>query len=174
MSPLETQTNILPFLSACTAIAPTFMSLGNHEWMVDQEDLAAITATGVTLLDNRWIERNGLVIGGLTSGYVTDYRRFKATQTTELRYPRREDIAGIAIRVGQNIKNNRYSNQWIAKLNDLFNQLLVYGFNINDLVPLIFYENIRTLYKFGYKKTYNDYRNCPNANNVEWNVSSIL
>ena len=95
LSPLETQTNVLPFLAACTAIAPTFMSLGNHEWMVDQEDLAAIMATGVTLLDNRWIERDGLVIGGLTSDYVTDYRRFKATQTTELRYPRREDFAGI-------------------------------------------------------------------------------
>lgn len=30
-SPLETQSNVLPFLSGCAAIAPTFLSLGNHE-----------------------------------------------------------------------------------------------------------------------------------------------
>ena len=113
VSPLETQTNILPILSACTAIAPTFLSLGNHEWMVDQEDLAAIMATGVTLLDNRWIERNGLVIGGLTSGYVTDYRRFKATQTTELRYPRREDIAGIGGVV--HARNHKPETEWLEE-----------------------------------------------------------
>lgn len=74
-SPLETQTNVLPFLSACAAIAPTFMSLGNHEWMVDQEDLAALTATGVMLLDNSWAERDGMVIGGLSSGYVNKTAR---------------------------------------------------------------------------------------------------
>ena len=94
-SPLETQTNVLPFLSACAAIAPTFMSLGNHEWMVDQEDLAALTATGVMLLDNSWAERDGMVIGGLSSGYVTDYRRFRAKSGSSDRYPRQESISGI-------------------------------------------------------------------------------
>ena len=64
-------------------------------WMVDQEDLAAITATGVTLLDNSWIERDGLVIGGLTSGYVTDYRTFRAESGSSDRYPRQESISGI-------------------------------------------------------------------------------
>lgn len=92
---METQANVLPFLSACAAIAPTLLSLGNHEWMVDEKDLAAITATGVTVLDNRWIERDGLVIGGLTSGYVTDYRRFRAESGNSDRYPRQESISGI-------------------------------------------------------------------------------
>ena len=98
-SPLETQANVLLFLSACASIAPTFMSLGNHEWMVDQEDLAAITATAVTVLDNDWrsitVDGNEIILGGLTSGYVTDYRRFHATQPAEPRYPRREDLYGI-------------------------------------------------------------------------------
>ena len=71
------------------------MSLGNHEWMVDQEDLATLTATCVTLLDNSWVEQDGLAIGGLTSGYVTDYRTFRAESGSSDRYPRQESISGI-------------------------------------------------------------------------------
>ena len=36
---------VLPFLKACTEIAPTFMSLGNHEWTLYDEDIAAIHHT---------------------------------------------------------------------------------------------------------------------------------
>ena len=94
-SPLDTQEHVLPFLTGCAAIAPTFLSLGNHEWMLDEDDLAAIRSTGVVVLDNSWVEQNGVVIGGLTSGYVTDYRRFRATQDTSVRYPRKDTISGI-------------------------------------------------------------------------------
>ena len=45
MSPLQTQANVLPFLTACACLAPTFLSLGNHEWMLDQEDLDMIRST---------------------------------------------------------------------------------------------------------------------------------
>ncbi len=98
-SPLETQKNVLPFLRSCASIAPAFMSLGNHEWMVDQEDLRHLSSTGVTVLDNSYqtitMDNKKVVIGGLTSGYVTDYRAFRSTQPVEPRYPRREDIAGV-------------------------------------------------------------------------------
>lgn len=98
-SPLETQTNVLPFLSACAAIAPTYLSLGNHEWVADQEDLRLLSSTGVTVLDNEWksitVGAKEIVIAGLTSGYVTDYRAFRSTQPAEPRYPRREDLYGI-------------------------------------------------------------------------------
>jgi predicted MPP superfamily phosphohydrolase len=98
-SPLETQTNVLPFLSACASIAPTFLSLGNHEWMVDQEDLDMIRSTGMTVLDNNWrsitVGGKEIILAGLTSGYVTDYRAFRSTQPAKPRYPRREDLYGI-------------------------------------------------------------------------------
>ena len=98
-SPLETQENVLPFLSGCAAVAPTFLSLGNHEWMLDDADLAAIEATGVVVLDNSWVDTvvdgHKIVIGGLTSGYVTDYRRFRTTQDGAVRYPRKENLSGI-------------------------------------------------------------------------------
>ena len=95
VSPLVSQTNVLPFLRGCAAVAPTFLSLGNHEWMLDEADLERIAVTGVVVLDNCWVERDGLVIGGLTSGYVTDYRGFRATQDRAERYPKKENLNGI-------------------------------------------------------------------------------
>ena len=75
ISPLVSQPYVLPFLERCAGIAPTYLSLGNHEQALDQKDLETIVNTGVTVLDNNWAQRNGVVIGGLTSAYVTDYRR---------------------------------------------------------------------------------------------------
>ena len=98
-SPLDTQENVLPFLRACAAIAPTYLSLGNHEWMLDKDNLAVISNTGVVVLDNRWVKHNGVVIAGLTSGYVMDYRRFLATldeqERAKGRYPKEHTISGI-------------------------------------------------------------------------------
>ena len=94
-SPLETQENVLPFFRACADLAPSFLSLGNHEQMLLPSDLDLISSTGVVVLDNTWTEWNGVVIAGLTSGYVTDYRRFKATQGGAERYPKKEDLSGI-------------------------------------------------------------------------------
>ena len=37
---------VLSFLKACAEIRPTFMSLGNHEWMLCEEDFAIMTETG--------------------------------------------------------------------------------------------------------------------------------
>lgn len=92
---VEKQENVMPFLRSCASIAPTYLSLGNHEWMLSADDMERIRSTGVVVLDNNWIERDGMVIGGLTSGYVTDYRSFRSTQPAEPRYPRRDDFYGI-------------------------------------------------------------------------------
>lgn len=99
VSPLETQKNVLPFLSSCASIAPTFVSLGNHEWMLDSADLETVANTGVTVLDNRWVEKDGVILGGLTSGHVTDYRRFKAGTDGTVRYPQRQSLPGIRVTV---------------------------------------------------------------------------
>ena len=77
-SPLDAQENVLPFLRACAGIAPSFLSLGNHEQYLDAADLKRIRSTGVTVLDNDWIARDGLIIGGLTSASVMACRRFRA------------------------------------------------------------------------------------------------
>ena len=71
---VQSEKNVLPFLSECAQIAPTYMSLGNHEVMLNQDDLELISQTGVELLDNRFVKTDKYVIGGLTSAYVSRYR----------------------------------------------------------------------------------------------------
>lgn len=88
-SPLEEQENVLPFIAMCANIAPTYVSLGNHEWLLDEKDIDDIEKTGVRVLDNDWIVRGGAVIGGLTSATATDYRRFRNCCSSDERYPSR-------------------------------------------------------------------------------------
>lgn len=99
VSPLDIQENVLPFLRSCASIVPTYLSLGNHEWMLDDTDLATISSTGVVILDNAYqtitVENRKIILAGLTSGYVTDYRSFRSTQPAEPRYPRQEDFYDI-------------------------------------------------------------------------------
>lgn len=56
-----------PFLSACAAIAPTFYSLGNHEFSFTEEDLALARQSGAVLLLDEYASLGPLCIGGLTS-----------------------------------------------------------------------------------------------------------
>ena len=76
---------VLPFLKAYSDIAPTFMSLGNHEWTLCDEDIAVMTETGVTVLDNSFVRYGEVVIGGLSSAGVTAYREYRRDKTE--RYP---------------------------------------------------------------------------------------
>jgi len=74
-------------LEAAAQIAPTYMSLGNHEiggvksWSKKWENLSIekkiaavnlekIKKTGTILLDDEFILKNGVAIGGLTSGLI--------------------------------------------------------------------------------------------------------
>ena len=77
---IQRESNVLPFLVACRKLAPTFVSLGNHEWMLSDADFQIIRSTGVTLLDNSWCSWNGLVIGGLSSAQVTDYQSYRSNK----------------------------------------------------------------------------------------------
>lgn len=84
---VEAQEKVLPLLRGCVDIAPTFMSLGNHESFLCDEDISLIRKTGVTVLDNGWSSWNGIHIGGLTSHYVLDRRAFRAAHPSADRYP---------------------------------------------------------------------------------------
>ncbi len=87
----ETQ-YVLPFLSDCAAIAPTFFSPGNHEYMLTDADLDGLRETGAIVLDNSWAslpaealqpvtqpddalsDAPPILIGGLSSARLTYYR----------------------------------------------------------------------------------------------------
>ena len=92
-------TNILPFLRGCAEIAPTYMSVGNHECLLCDEEYEILRSTGTNLLDNEWTELklndkaaaadvsgkpagsevpgSRILIGGLTSAHTISYRRFR-------------------------------------------------------------------------------------------------
>ncbi len=119
VSPLHAQPNALELLKACASMAPTYVSLGNHEWMLDQEDLDEMRSTGAFVLDNTWVERDGLVIGGLTSGYVMRYRRFLSELSEEnragRRYPTREGVAGIVKTAAELIMDRMPDDDWLME-----------------------------------------------------------
>lgn len=73
-SKISSSEYVLPFLRSCSELAPSYFSMGNHEWMLTDEDKQLIENTGVTFLDDNWVEKNGIQIGGLTSGRVTAFR----------------------------------------------------------------------------------------------------
>ena len=92
--------NIKPFLEGCAGLAPTYMSLGNHECLLCDEELDELRATGITILDNDWTElsqgsEKRILVGGLTSGFAMNYRSFRdrvnstRSENEYIRYPER-------------------------------------------------------------------------------------
>ena len=71
---LENEVNVLPLLRVCCSTAPTFCSIGNHDWILEEEDLRKIRELGVTVLDNEWRRCGGIIIGGLTSAITLSLR----------------------------------------------------------------------------------------------------
>lgn len=60
----KTYKRVLPFLKECNKIAPTYMSLGNHEVKFPVLAPAKIRETGTILLDNEYVQFEELLIGG--------------------------------------------------------------------------------------------------------------
>ena len=102
---LEEQPSVPVFFRECAALAPTFVSLGNHEWLLRPEELETIRETGVRLLDNAWERHGPLLIGGLSSAYVTGYRRYNAQMGGG--FPMPENIHAVASGV-------RPETNWLA------------------------------------------------------------
>ena len=57
------------FLRDAPKIAPTFYSLGNHEWKFKRREAywPHVEASGAIVLDNRFVRFRGLLLGGLSS-----------------------------------------------------------------------------------------------------------
>ena len=73
---LKNQDNALALLKGCTALAPTFLSIGNHDWILTPDDLETIRSLGIHVLDNGYTCWNGIHIGGLTSHITMKVRLF--------------------------------------------------------------------------------------------------
>lgn len=98
---IDLQPAVIPFVQSCAELAPTYISLGNHEWLASASDFDALKSAGAVLLDNAWIrdQDTDLLVGGLTSAMVMDYRRFRRKHTTDLPYPKeKHHIDGLVLR----------------------------------------------------------------------------
>lgn len=141
ISPLHAQPSALELLKACAGIAPTYVSLGNHEWMLDQEDKEEMCATGAVLLDNTWVERDGFVVGGLTSGRVMHYRRYLDELPEEkrnaCRYPTREGVAGIVKTAAELLVERMPDDDWLMDFAEVpgYHILLSHHPEYRQLVP---------------------------------------
>ena len=81
----------LSLLRACADLAVTVVSLGNHEWMLNDRDLALVADTGAVVLDNRFVSLSiggaVLCIGGLTSARLTAYQTWRQSLPLSFLYP---------------------------------------------------------------------------------------
>ena len=88
----------MDLLKGCSKLAPVFVSIGNHEWMLNKRDMKMIRSAGVTLLDNEYVHyrhrksdgvETELVIGGFSSSTHQAYRDYCAAQKgkSKRRYP---------------------------------------------------------------------------------------
>ncbi|MBQ6314459.1 MAG: metallophosphoesterase [Mogibacterium sp.] len=107
---VEHSERILPFLRGCVQIAPTYFSYGNHECLLCEEDIELLRSTGITILDNEWIELpdtggQRILLGGLTSGHVISFRRFRNQSDSTDRYPVR--------RKPHNVYELRTESKWL-------------------------------------------------------------
>ena len=143
---MKAQVNVLPLLSGCASIAPTFVSLGNHEWMLNSEDMHLIESTGAVVLDNRWTQftkhgenESRINIGGLSSGYVEDYRRFLTSVPKDVLQKQRYITNSVFRECGINADENRNDHTpdtaFLNRLPSGYKILLCHHPEYIDLLP---------------------------------------
>lgn len=84
---IEESQNALELIRQCVSFTWTCLSFGNHEWLLADEDIDVIKSTGIHVLDNSWIRKDGIVFGGLNSGSLPFYRNYRMQQVNYVRYP---------------------------------------------------------------------------------------
>ncbi len=65
------------FMRQAAQLAPLYYSIGNHEGGMQPGNEELLAQNGITLLDNRFVETHGILIGGLSSTVLCGYRRPK-------------------------------------------------------------------------------------------------
>lgn len=73
---MNESSNAMQLIEECVSFAWTCISFGNHEWLLNEKDIEIIKSIGAVVLDNNWVEKDGILFGGLTSGGMMNYRRY--------------------------------------------------------------------------------------------------
>lgn len=111
----------IELLNGLVKIAPVYMSVGNHEKRCDPDIKERIRSTGTVLLDNDYIESEGLVTGGLSTGFPCGYRGRKTPP------PQAEWIEAFVKKDGFKILLNHHPEYYDAYLKGLDVDLILSG-----------------------------------------------
>lgn len=69
-SSIKENKKIKKFLVNCVKVAPTYMSLGNHDFLISKSDIKEMKKIGVNVLNDEYTFLNEeIIIGGLTSAF---------------------------------------------------------------------------------------------------------
>lgn len=117
-SKLLTSQNALKLLTECPKIAPTFVSFGNHEWILSDADIATLFNTGSIILDNTYCEYQGVFIGGMTSKWFTEVRRFTTAHIPPFKYSQYSS-AFYNLLQSPNISEGRDCYEWMDEFEKL-------------------------------------------------------
>ena len=79
--------NAFQFLKSAAEIAPVYYSIGNHEHAITRKHRAEIETTGAVFLDNEFVRRGELVIGGYTSGFLGCAGDYKSEHVPDTDFP---------------------------------------------------------------------------------------
>ncbi|MBQ7922907.1 MAG: metallophosphoesterase [Clostridia bacterium] len=110
------------FLSALTAIAPVYYSIGNHEGGMSEENRTLLKEAGITLLDNAFLHAHGLCIGGLTS--PLPYEKHHAEKTPS---PNLEFLSRFANEQGFHLLLSHHPEHYPAYIRSTGVELIVSG-----------------------------------------------
>lgn len=82
---IKNEPEIVIFLRDCVEIAPTYFSLGNHDYHITKDELALTETLGVNVLNDTFVSFNKeIVIGGMTSYFYHKCERYDPKVPMEL------------------------------------------------------------------------------------------
>lgn len=74
---LDETPEVIDFLISCVGIAPTYFSLGNHDFLISKKDIEKIKELGVVILNDEYVRFNEeILIGGMTSYFYHKCEKF--------------------------------------------------------------------------------------------------
>ena len=114
-------------LSEFVKIAPTFMCLGNHEGGAPDLVRQECKKRGVHLLEEEYVEYNGFLIGGITSGYIAHNESLKENHWRKTPAPDLEWLKEFSALEGFKILLNHHPEYFDEYIKDLDIDLTLSG-----------------------------------------------
>lgn len=75
----------IEFLRKCISVSKTYLSLGNHDYLITKDDMAYMINMGVSVLNDEWEEYNNeIIIGGLTSAFYHKCEKYDPKEKMDI------------------------------------------------------------------------------------------